>query len=194
MNDKNYEKLVKQKTEGKILALKIALIFFYVIFAAVGFTLTILFAKANPALILLVGAIDSVIIFFSWRFTCIEYEYSILAGSLYVAKIYGKTNRKEIFEEELSRATTIAPYNEKYAPTADNAQADKVIYAISSMSAPHVWFAIFELEGAEKVTVFFEADERALKSLRNSNPRATARENYVFSDSTEELSENKVEH
>ena len=182
MDDRlNYEKLVRRKSTGTVLLSKICLIVFYTLFAIIGFTLTILFAKANPAIILLIGAFDSIIIFFTWRLTCIEYEYSILSGVFYVAKIYGKANRKEIFEEELSRATTIAPYNDKYSSVADNAQANKIIYAISSKSADNVWFAIFESETSERVTVFFEADERAYRALRHANPRALPRDAIIFS-------------
>ena len=192
MNDNlNYEKIVKKHIRGGLLLLRISLIAAYVIFAAIGFTLTFLLAKGSPALILLVGALDSVLILLTWKFTNVEFEYAVLSGYFFVSKIYGKSRRKELFEEDLSRAVMIAPYNEKYAKNANESKPDKIIEAISSQDAENVWFALFESTEKERVLIFFEADQRALKAFRHANPRCVARENLAtVSADTKEIPTN----
>ena len=187
MNDiKSYEKIVARRTEGKILLAKIALIFAYVIFAAVGFLLVLVFAEGSPALLLIVGALDSLLILFTWKLTCIEYEYTLAANTFYLAKIFGKSRRKEFYEEELIRASFIAPYNEKYSEKAENCKPNDIIWAVSTKNAPDIWFIIFEEESAKKTLVFFEADERAISTLRHYCPRATVRDTVNFKAQVEE--------
>ena len=179
----NIEKIVKRKAEGSFLLFKIALIAAYVIIAAVGLFLTLAFADGEPLLILLVFGIDVCAVLLTWKFTLIEYEYSIIADTLYIATIYNKSTRREIFEAEISRATLIAPYKDEYEKTANASKPDDVLRAVSSLRDDDIWFAIFELEGAKKALVLFNADEDTVASLRHHNPRATVR--YKFSKNGE---------
>ena len=154
-DDFNFEKIVKKKTEGSLLLLKILLIFAYVIVAAIGFFLAIAFADGELMLIAFVIAMDIALIIFTWKYTFVEYEYSLMAKTLYIAKIYNNSARREIFESELSRAVRIAPYNEEFENEAISSKPDEVVKAVSSMDSDDVWFAIFELENNKKALVFF---------------------------------------
>ncbi len=184
MNDnQSFERLIKVRTSGVNLLAKILLFILYTLVAVIGLWLCIMYAGANITVILLVGILDFLLIFFTWRFTCIEYEYSVMAGSFFVAKIFGKKNRREIYESELSRATFIAPYKEKYIKTADDCSPDKVIKAFSSSKASDIWFVIFEGEGEKKVLIFFEADEHTVSVLRKAAPRVLVRDRVSFTTS-----------
>ena len=185
MNDtQNYEKTVKAKSEGILLLSRIALILSYVLFAAVGVILVLLYANGHPALILLVALLDLCLWLLTHRLVEIEYEYSFVSGSFYLAKIMGKASRKELFEEEITRAVSVAPYNDKYRSELNRHEIRKTYKAISSKHAQNVWFILFEGEGGTKDLIIFEADERALKCLRHSAPRAIAHEK--LETSTEE--------
>ena len=59
MNEnQSYEKLIRLRTEGKLLLAKIGLIAAYVLFAIVGVLLAVLLADGHPALIVLVALLD----------------------------------------------------------------------------------------------------------------------------------------
>ena len=177
MNDtQTYEKIVKRKIEGKLLFARIALIFAYALFAVVGVALAVALADGHPALILLVAVLDFCLWLLTNKLVKIEYEYSFVSGSLYLAKILGKSMRRELFEEELSRAVAIAPYSGQYRLDLEKRDIQKVYSAISSKKAADLWFILFEREGGACTLVIFEADERSLKHLRHAVPRAVARE------------------
>lgn len=191
MNDtQSYEKIVKLKNEGKLLFARIGLILAYVLFAIVGVALVILLADGHPALIVLVALLD----FCLWRLTHrlveIEYEYSFTTGTFYLSKIMGKASRRELFQEEISRAITIAPYNGTYKQQLKGYDIAKTNNAISSKKAQDVWFILFESDGGTKSLAIIEMDERALRCLRKSAPRAVAREKLTKTEDTTEDTKN----
>ena len=176
MNDSlNYEKAVKRKSEGGLLITKILLIASYVAFASVGGALVFLFADGHPVLLLLVALLDFCLWLLTHRLFEVEYEYAFLSGNFYLSKIMGRASRKELFEEEISRAVKVAPYSDRYTAELDGQNIEKTIFAVSSKRAEDVWFILFEGEEGRSL-IIFEADERALKCLRQSAPRAVARE------------------
>ena len=189
-NTQNYEKIITPKSEGRLFLAKILLIISYVLFAAIGLILVFLLADGHPALILLVGLLDFCLWLLTHRLVKIEYEYTFASGNFYLAKILGKASRKELFEEEISKAIMIAPYIDKYIQELERHDLKKTYKAISSKKASDVWFILFECDGGSKSLVIFEADERSLKCLRNSAPRAVSREKLTKTISATEETEN----
>ena len=193
MNDsQNYEKLIQKKTEGKILLSKTLLIILYSVIAIVCVLLIIFLGDANPLLFVLSAVLEWLLITFSWKLTQVEYEYAIFEGVFVLSKILGKLNRKDIFENDLSEATMVAPYSDQYKKDVEAKGIDRVIKSISSENAENIWFILFERENGEKTVVLFEADEKCLKLIRRRCPRAVARvkfkecENTTLTDESEE--------
>ena len=170
-----YEKIVKLKTEGRLLAKRIFLIIIYAFFIFVGIPKAILFLKGNVPITLTLVAITALFIFITWKQTIVEYEYSVISGIFYLARIRGKIRRKEVFEAELRDAIIIAPFNEEYCEKAEKCEPNDVFYAVSSRKSENAWFIIFEESGGAKTLILFEADERAISTLRHYCPRATVR-------------------
>ncbi len=190
MNDnQSYERLIKKKNEGRLLLCRTALIAGYILFALAGILLVLFFASEYPILFALVAVLDFCIYLLTWRLTQIEYEYSIVSGNLYLAKIFGKASRKELFECELSCAVTVAPYSGQYKKDAESASPDKIYKAISSAGASDIWFILFKNETEQKTLLLFEADEHILKHLRRGCPRAVAREKLTSAVPNENKSE-----
>ena len=191
MNDnQSYEKIVKKKMAGAILIKRVLLLCFLSLFVVVGIPVAIIHLNGNVAVILLLIAMASGFSFFAWKLTYIEYEYDLVAGTLYLTQIYGKSRRKELFEAELRDATMIAPYRGKYGETANNSNPSNVFLAISSKKSEDIWFIIFEESGGTKTLVAFEADERALSTFRHYCPRATVREKLTSDKTQAEASKN----
>ena len=172
----SYEKIVKLKAEGKILSKKIIFICIYAFLVLVGIPFAIVKLNGNIPIILTLTAMIGGFIYFSWKQTNIEYEYSIISGTFFLTRIYGKSRRKEVFEAELHDAVIIAPFNEAYCEQAEKCAPDDVFYAISSRKAKNAWFIIFDESGGVKTLILFEADERAISTLRHYCPRATVRD------------------
>ena len=170
------EKLIRLRTEGKLLLAKIGLIAAYVLFAIVGVLLAVLLADGHPALIILVALLDFCLWLMTHRLVKLEYEYIFVGGSFYLSKILGKSARRELFEEEPSRAVKVAPYVGEYKAAVMRLDISKTISAISSAKAQNVWFMLFEGDGGRRTLILFEADERSLKCIRHSAPRAVAHE------------------
>lgn len=184
MNDSlTYEKLIQKKTEGKLLLSKILLITIYIVFAIACILLILFLGKANPLLFVLAALLEWILILFTWRLTQVEYEYTIIDGIFILSKILGKANRRDIFENKLSEATTVAPYSAQYKKDADAKKSERIIKAISSEKAENIWFILFEKESGETAIILFEADEKNLKLIRRSCPRAVAREKLKNPDS-----------
>ncbi len=173
------EQIVRKKTKGTLLLGKIALISLYSVFAAIGFIISVYAKSIAAPLIILTVAFDAILIFFTWKYTCVEYEYSVLGGEFYLARIYGKASRKELYECSLSRATVIAPYNERHGDKAAKASPAKVYYAASEKHSENSWFIIFEDENSKSYAVLFEPEDRMLVTLRHYAPRAMAPEGFA---------------
>lgn len=178
----SYEKIVKLKAEGHLLSKKIILICIYALLVFVGIPFATVKLNGNIPIVLTLVSITGFFIFISWKQSIVEYEYSVISGTFYLAKINGKIRRKEVFEAELHDAVIIAPFNEIYYKKVEKCEPNDVFYAISSRKAANCWFIIFEEAGGIKTLILFEADERAISTLRHYCPRATARDKVTPSN------------
>ena len=187
MNEtQSYEKIVKPKCQGKLLIAKIGLIIAYILFAVVGVILAILLGKGHPALFILVALLDFCLWLLTHRLVEIEYEYAFISGIFQLSKIMGKASRRELFEEEISKAIMIAPYNDAHKAELKRHEIQKTYFAVSSKTAQDIWFMLFEKEGGTKSLVIFEADDRSIKILRKSAPRAVSRDRLTSEKNTTE--------
>ena len=174
MESQNYEKLLPQRPIGRALLSRIFLIFCYLVWLSIWFVVFVRVAF-SPALLILALALTVLLVIVTWKYVQVEYEYAIYAGSFFVAKIYGKTKRKELLELDLKRAILIAPRTEEYLSEADKMKLDGVLWAVSSPKAENIWMIVYPCGEKSAALLFFEADEEALKLLRRENPRATVK-------------------
>ena len=174
-----YEFVVGQKIEGKWRLARIALVCGYVLFV-IGCLLFGIITNILPPLAL-VPVFTWILIFITWRYVNVDYEYSITSGELTFSKIYGNRSRRTVLQLKLRDATRIAPLqDEKEAAKATAYRPEHEFSAISSLSAPDIYFMLFEYavgEGERKKTYraifYFEATARALQICRYYNPAAT---------------------
>ncbi|MBO5939416.1 MAG: hypothetical protein J6Q82_08005 [Clostridia bacterium] len=174
MESQNYEKLLSQKPCGRTLLPRLCLILGYLAFFSVWF---VAFLRANfaPALLVLAIALTVLLVLVTWKYVQVEYEYAIYSGSFFVAKIYGKTKRKDLVELDLKQAILIAPRTEEYLAQADRMKLDGVLWAVSSPKAENIWMIVYPHGEKNASLLFFEADEDAIRLMRRENPRATAK-------------------
>ncbi len=174
-----YEFAVTQKIEGKWLFARIGLIFFYAAYA-VGLLLFGMRYSLIAPLLALIPITLWVIIFISWRYVAVDYEYSITSGVLTFSKIFGNRSRRTVLEIKLRDAVRIAPLdNAEHSARATAWHPEREYSAISSLKAADIYFILFEYENPRdrkekrRAIFYFEATGKALQICRFYNPSAT---------------------
>jgi len=166
------ERVVKQRIEGRWLWYRITLIAIYVALALILLSLALSRHIAFLALLPLLGI---PLVMITWRFVCVEYEYSLEGGVLSLAKVYGKRYRTEVFSCEVRRMVLIAPNTEENRERAMRNRPERAYTAVSGKRAENVWLAVME-ESEKSFSVFyFEADDELCARLRFYNPSAMTR-------------------
>ena len=93
-NNQTYDKLVKVSDEGKIRIKKMLAVMGYAVF----FSIWLIFALNNPNILvpaIIAGILCTLILMFiTWKYFNVEYEYSIWYGSFELAKIYAKKKER----------------------------------------------------------------------------------------------------
>ncbi len=156
-----------KKRRNKRIAFLAAYIVLAILFAALLFTVGKLFLP----LFALVPLLMWIAVFFTWRYTAPEYEYSITSGELTYAVIYGNRTRKRVLEQTVKKMDMIAPLTDMYRDKIKDYKPVKSYEGVSSFESPDVYFALFENDDGERCVYYFEATARALQVLRHYNPR-----------------------
>ncbi|MBQ9115554.1 MAG: hypothetical protein IJY04_00870 [Clostridia bacterium] len=113
----------------------------------------------------------------------VSYEYSIVTGEMEFAKIFGDRFRKKWFTVKLADMDTIAPYTGIYADKADNGSYDRIYKAVSSFSAPNIYYGTWQDDDGKSCIVFMEMIPKSLKMARSFN-HATVMSNLVVRGET----------
>ena len=97
-NDMNefqtYEVTAHQRIQGVWLIKRITLVFIYVAFVIAALLLGFLTRISVPLLAFIPIALWF-LIFITWRYTDVDYEYSMTSGYLSFSRIYGLRSRKQ---------------------------------------------------------------------------------------------------
>ena len=173
-----YEMAVTQRIEGKWLAARVGLILFYTVYV-LGLLLVALRTRILVPLFALIPITLWIIVFITWRYTDVDYEYSITSGELTFAKIFGNRSRRRVLTLLLRDAVRIAPLdNGEHSARAEAWKPEREFSAISSLSAPDIYYVLFEYKNGRKgekcrAIFYFEATNRALQICRFYNPSGT---------------------
>lgn len=165
-----YEYVVERKNKG---SKRLKPLFFIAGYAvlAIGFLLFAVISTIGAPLVALAPLALWIAVFLTWRYTKIEYEYSITSGVFTLSEIYGGRSRKVMVEFKLKDCLAIAPASE--FGKRDEAETDRKYSALADANSPNAYFASFEDENGKRCVLFFEATEKALKICRFYNPSHT---------------------
>ena len=162
----HYERVFAKKHAPK--GLVIGLIVLYCVMVSGWFVLALL-SSMNIALALLAPAAVLAVAIATWKYTQLEYEYSFTGGVFTFSKIYGKSSRKTVFEEELRNLTRVVSYEKAEVP-----KGDKLIQAIPSLDGDTLAVCCFQIDD-ENVYVIIDCDELTAKIIRHFKPSALDR-------------------
>ena len=157
----------EKRSEGRLKALKILLIFLYVAFVG-GFFGFCVGTRIVP-LFALCPIFTWILVFFTWPLVKFDIYYSFERGTLCFFKVYrslkGRT-KKPLAEVKTSSATRIAPYD------GEPLSARVIDYSSSSASTARVVLE-YRDEKDQAVAVVFDATERIAKLLCSFNRQAS---------------------
>ncbi len=155
---------VKKKSEGKYRLSRILMVIGYVVFALAYF---LFFTTMNILpIIALLPVLTWILVFFTWRFVEVEYEYYILDGEFKLIEVYGTKSMRELCRVRISAMDSVAPYRGENKAKADAFDGESRICGVSSMDNPDIYYAVFKDESGAYRAVFFEATEKTLKVIK----------------------------
>ena len=134
-------------------------------------TLLYLPSELYIAAFTLIFAFTAVLVFATWRFTCVEYEIAISGTDIMITVLYGKGISKKILNMPLNAISEIGEYNDAAYEEISKLSIQNNHICISSLSAPDIYYAIYE-EEKERCIVYFDVTEEAVELLKKHNPSA----------------------
>jgi hypothetical protein len=167
-----YEYTVEQKPEGKFRLMKLAFMSLYIIYPLIF--MAILFIIQIFQLFALVAVTEWMLVYFTWKYTKPEYEYSVTSGRVTFSVIHGKRSRKEMLTFAIKDCLQIAPATEReWVERLELYDPELVFSAVSSTESPDRYYAAFENADGKRCVFHFEATEKMLKLCRNYNSSHT---------------------
>ncbi len=170
-----YEYTISEKKTPRLRLRRAGLITLYILFPIV--ILVIVATSKVGALFAPMCAFLAIatwmLVFFTWRYVSIEYEYTVVSGRVTFCKIYGGRSRKKITEFMIKEAEAIAPDNKANADKIKYFSPDKEYNCISAPGAEDAYFMTFRNEEGTKCVVRFEATSKMLGICRFYNPSVT---------------------
>ena len=162
--------------EAKNKALKLRktlLILGYIVYVVVFFAI---FVSINIFMCAFVLISSIAVVWLTWRFTQIEYEYSFFAGELTVNRILGNRTRKNLTKVRIQAFSAVFAATELNQSKIEAFAAEKTIFAASEATAENLWVALWEdAESGKRMALYFEPNEKAIKILKYYNASAMAK-------------------
>lgn len=162
------------EAKGKALKTrKLLLILGYIIYVVVFF---IIFVRINIFMVAFVLISSIAVVWLTWKFTQIEYEYSFFAGELTVNRILGNRTRKNLMKVRIQNFSAVFAATELNQSKIEAFAPEKTIFAASAATAENLWVALWEdAESSKHMALYFEPNEKAIKILKYYNASAMAK-------------------
>lgn len=171
----SYELVVKPRRDAKNKLLRTFFIILYVVFILLW--LVFGFVTAFVPLLALAPITLWILIFFTWRYVNVEYEYTEGSGVITFTKIYNNRSRKKALVFDIRSAEYIALSSD---PETERRVADydprREYSFVASKGAPDAYTALFLNENGDRCAVSFVADERIKRHLKMYNAAALKRD------------------
>lgn len=173
MDFETYEYVIVPRRTAKNKLHKALLIFGYVLFVIAWFV----FGSGTGlyALMALIPLTLWMVVFATWRYTNVEYEYSLLSGRLTVSKIFGGRSRKKVLELDLRDAEAILPLGEKQTERViDDFDPQSETSFLSHRESPEAYAVLYRDEDT-RCAVYLEINDKMMKTCKLYNAQALRR-------------------
>ena len=168
-----YEYTIGEASSPKLVFKRLTLIALYVLWTM----LLLLVGGAIKIIVPLLALIPIslwILVWLTWRFTQVEYEYSFFSGILTVSRILGGKKRKVLLEIDLRRVECVLSCRDENADRISAYPCDRTVFAASSDQAVNLFAVMWRDEDGERILLYFEPTEKALKIMRYYNAAAVS--------------------
>lgn len=166
-----FEYTVKENAGNILLFKRVSLVALYMLWA-VAWLLAGAMLKIILPLLALIPISLWILVYFTWRFTQVEYEYSFFGGVLTVSRVLGGKSRRTLSEISLRTLASVYPCDEKNAARIEAFGAVRTVFAASSEDSESLYALLWNDEENGKTVLYFDANEKALKIIRYYNVSA----------------------
>lgn len=170
-----FEYVVAEKPTPRLRRRRAGLIALYILFplTALVVTATSSFGPLLAAMCTFLALGTWMLVFFTWRYVSVEFEYTVVSGRVTFCKIYGGRSRKKMLEFMIRDAELIAPLDDVGRTKIKDFAPEHSFSALSAEDAEDGYFMLFEDEKNGRCVFYFEATSHMQKICRYYNPRAT---------------------
>ena len=109
------------------------------------------------------------LVFFTWKYTKVAYEYSFWGGELKVNRMLGEKSRRTLVTVKIRELKAVYPCKDSDRTEIKAFAPEREIFAASSDDAENLVAALWTDENNQKTVLYFEADEKAMRILRYYN-------------------------
>ena len=167
----NYEFAVRAPKDAKNSMLRFLLIGLYIVFIIAW--LVFGFLTGFIPLLALIPVTTWILVFFTWRYVNVEYEYLIQSGIITFSKVFDNRSRKKVLVFDIRSAEVIAPMdNHETKRLLEDFDPKHEFFFVSSPTSPEAFTALFVNEDKERCAVHFMAAPKLQKSCRLYNSKA----------------------
>ena len=175
-----YEYIVSEKKTPLLLFKRAALIVFYALWA-IGWLLAGVMIKLIVPLLAFIPISLWILVFLTWRYTQVEYEYSFFSGELTASRVLGGRSRRTLCTIKLRDIELLIPCSsDDAAVRIDRFAPQRVLFAASSEDSPTLFAALFKSKDGTPTALYFEPDEKARKIVRYYNATAISSAHVKF--------------
>lgn len=160
----SYEYVVTPKATGALRIKKMLLIALYILWGG-GVLIVGAAVRIVAPLLAFIPLSLWILIWLTWKYTQVSYEYSFGSGTMKVNRLLGERTRRAMVEIKISNI-------EKYYTSDDDLNSlktDKEFFVASSRDSERLIAIVWVDEEQKKNVLWFEADEKALKILHRYN-------------------------
>lgn len=163
-----YEYVVSLKNRPKYKIRRALLLAAYILYAAAMLVVGVASGWLAP-LLALVPLSAWIIVWLTWRYGTVEYEYSLTGGVMTLSKIYGGRTRRRLGEITIKSMSAIMPFEGEYIKQAERYAPERTIDLTADLQRPNVYCALYETSEKRRGILYFEATDRALRILKYYN-------------------------
>ena len=175
-----YEYTVAEKKTRTLCFKRVALIALYVLWV-IGWLLAGVMIKLIVPLLAFIPISLWVLVFFTWRLTQVEYEFSLFSGEMTVSRVLGGRSRRVLCTVKLRDVELLIPCSvDEAAVRIDRFAPQRVIYAASNEDSPALFAALYKNDDGIPTALYFEPDEKARKIVRYYNATAISSAHVKF--------------
>ena len=171
-----YEYVIKPKKDKKNKLLRFSLVMLYILFVLGWFGFGI-WSRIFLPLLALIPLSLWFLVFATWRYANVEYEYAVEMGVITFTKIYGGKSRKRILIFDIRDAEVFLPLGDSATRRALDDFDPKTEFSFAaSEDAEGSFLALCTDEDDARIAISFTADDRLLRLLKIYNAKAMTKD------------------